>query len=39
MSLLEQLDQDLRAAMPRLQGKADGKIVNELARALLSSPV
>ena len=29
----------MRSAMPRLQGKADGKIVNELARALLSSPV
>lgn len=28
----------MRSAMPRLQGKADGKLVNEVARALLSSP-
>ena len=28
----------MRSAMPRLQGKADGKTVNEIARALLSSP-
>ena len=29
----------MRSAMPRLQGKADGKTVNEIARALLSTPV
>lgn len=29
----------MRTAMPRLQGKADGKTVNEVARALLSTPV
>ena len=29
----------MRSAMPRLQGKADGKTVNEIARALLSPPV
>lgn len=28
----------MRTAMPRLQGKADGKMVNEVARALLSAP-
>jgi hypothetical protein len=28
----------MRTAMPRLQGKADGKTVNEVARALLSTP-
>jgi hypothetical protein len=28
----------MRSAMPRLQGKADGKTVNEVARALLSTP-
>lgn len=32
------LGQVMRVAMPRLQGKADGKLVNEIARALLSSP-
>ncbi len=29
----------MRSAMPRLQGKADGKTVNEIARALLSPTV
>lgn len=29
----------MRSAMSRLQGKADGKTVNEIARALLSQPV
>ena len=28
----------MRSAMPRMQGKADGKTVNEIARALLSPP-